>query len=97
MKIRVYETRNSVWCLRLKLHNEIFHNFDVSENTIRINRSRRMKLVGCEDDNTYSVVFMQSEGKKPGGIPRCKQEYNIRMDLKECSRSWSGLGKAERN
>ena len=56
-----------------------------------------MKLVGCEDDNTYGVVFMQSEGKKPGGIPRCKQEYNIRMDLKECSRSWSGLGKAERN
>jgi len=34
-------------------------------------------------------MFVQSEGKKPLGMPRYRQEYDIRMDLKECFRSWS--------
>jgi hypothetical protein len=49
-----------------------------------------MRWAGHGNDNTYSILVMQSEGKEPLGMPRCTQEYNIKLHLQECSRSWSG-------
>jgi hypothetical protein len=33
--------------------------------------------------NTCRILMEQPEGKEPLGIPRCRGEYNIKMDLQE--------------
>jgi hypothetical protein len=33
--------------------------------------------------NAYNIVVVRPEGKRPLGIPRCRQEGNIRLDLRE--------------
>jgi hypothetical protein len=36
-----------------------------------------------EERNVYRVLMGKSEGKRPLGRPRCRQEDGIRMDLTE--------------
>jgi hypothetical protein len=33
--------------------------------------------------NAYNISAGKSEGKRPLGRPRCRWEYNIRMNLRE--------------
>jgi hypothetical protein len=38
--------------------------------------------MGCRR-NAYYILVGKPEGKRPIGRPRCRLEYNIRMDLRE--------------
>jgi hypothetical protein len=40
--------------------------------------------------NAYSILVGNAEGKRSLGIPRCRWEDNIRMDLWEIG--WDGVG-----
>jgi hypothetical protein len=40
--------------------------------------------------NLYRVLVGKPEGKRPLGIPRCRRENNIKMDLKEIE--WECVG-----
>jgi len=44
-----------------------------------------------EMKNTYEILVGRLERKRPLGRPRCRREYNIRMDLREMGgKFWSG-------
>jgi hypothetical protein len=61
--------------------------------------SRRMKWAGHvaqmgEERDVYRVLVGKPEGKRPLGRPRCRWEYNIRMNLQEVGcggMDWIGL------
>jgi len=36
-----------------------------------------------EKRNTYIILVRKPEAKRPLGRPRCRWEYNIKMDLRE--------------
>jgi hypothetical protein len=42
-----------------------------------------MKLVWGRGRGMYRVLVGKPEGKRPLGKPRCRWEYNIKMDLQE--------------
>jgi hypothetical protein len=70
-----------------RLHNEELHNFYVSPNISRMNKSRKMGFAGHvarmgEMRNAYNILVGKPEGKKPFGRPRCRWD-NIRMDVRE--------------
>jgi len=48
-------------------------------------RIRRGKHVARskETKNAYSILVGRSEGKRPCRRPRCKSEYNIKLDCRE--------------
>jgi hypothetical protein len=51
-------------------------------------KSRRMKWTGhvvrmAEMRNAYKTFVGKPEGKRPLGIPRCRQKDNIKMELRE--------------
>jgi len=58
-----------------RLHNEELHNLYASSDTVRVIRSRRMRLAGhiaCmgEVENAYNILGEKPEGKRPLGRPR---------------------------
>ena len=69
-----------------RLHNEELYDLCLLPNTIRVIRSRRMRLarhearVG-ERRGAYRVLVRKPEGKRPLGRPRLRCKNNIRMDL----------------
>jgi hypothetical protein len=70
------------------LHNEELHNLYTSPNIIRVNKSRRMILVGhvaCvrEVRNVYSILVRKPERKRLLPRQRCIWEDNIRMDFRQ--------------
>jgi hypothetical protein len=51
-------------------------------------KSRRVRWAGHaarmgEMRNAYNILVKKSEGKRPFVRPRCRWEYNIRIDLRE--------------
>ena len=51
-------------------------------------KSRRLRWAGhvaCMEQsrNTYRVLVLKPDGKRPLGRPRCRWEDNIKMDLRE--------------
>jgi hypothetical protein len=57
-----------------KLHNEKLHNVYFSRSTIRMIKSRRMRLAGHvarmgENRNAYRILVAKPEGKRPLGTP----------------------------
>jgi hypothetical protein len=51
-------------------------------------KSRRLRWTGHvahmeEKRKTYRILMGKPEGKRPLGRPRCMQEDNIQMDLRE--------------
>jgi hypothetical protein len=76
-----------------KLHNEELHNLYSLPNTIRIMKSRRIRLAGLvarmrEKRNAYRVFVEKPEGRRPQGRARRRCEDNIKMDLRM---GWCGL------
>jgi hypothetical protein len=76
-----------------KLHNEELHNLYTSPSIIRMIKSRRLRWAGYvaglgEKRNTYRILVVKPEGKRPLGRTRCMWEGNIRTNLREI---WYGL------
>jgi hypothetical protein len=81
-----------------KLHNEELHDLYSSPTIVRVIKSRRMSWAGHvawmgRGRGEYRVLVGKPEGKRPLGIPRCRWDDNIKMDLKgvECG-VWTELG-----
>jgi hypothetical protein len=81
-----------------KLHDEKLHNLYPSPNTIRMFKSRRMRLtehVACMGEkNTFRVLVGKSKGKRTLGRPRRRWENNSKMDRREivwCGMDWINL------
>ncbi|KAJ4439157.1 hypothetical protein ANN_15114, partial [Periplaneta americana] len=82
-----------------KLHNTELHALYSSPDIIRNIKSRRLRWAGHvarmgESTNTYRVLVVRPEGKRPLGTPRCRWKYNIKMDLMELGyddRDWINL------
>jgi hypothetical protein len=71
-----------------KLHNVELHSLYAFQSTIRIIKSRRMRLAGHEARmgeklNTYRILVGKPEGKSPQGRPRRRWVDNIKMDFRE--------------
>jgi hypothetical protein len=71
-----------------KLHNEELHHLYSSLTIVLVIKSRRMRWkenVACMGEGTgmYRVFMGKSKGKRSLGRPRCRWEYNIKMDLQE--------------
>jgi hypothetical protein len=79
-----------------KLHNEKLRNLYSSPDIIRQVKSRRMRWAGHvarveEERKLYTVLVGKPEGKRPLGIPRCRWEDGIRMDLRKTGLGGCGL------
>jgi transposase len=71
-----------------KLHNDELHSLYSSPNIVRVIKSRRMRWTGHvarmgEGRGVYTVLVGRPEGKRPLGRPRCRQEDNVKIDLRE--------------
>ena len=71
-----------------KLHNEELNDLYRSPNIVWVIKSRRMRWAGhvaCigERRDVYMVLVGKPEGRRPLGIPRCRWEDNIKVDLHE--------------
>jgi hypothetical protein len=78
-----------------KLYNEELHDLYSSPNTIRMNKSRRMRWTGHvarmgEKRNAYRILVGKPEEKRPLGRPRHRWVDNIKMDRRETE--WGGMG-----
>jgi len=76
-----------------KLHNEELNDLYCSSSIFRVIKSRRIRWAGnvaCmgERRGVYRILVGKPEGKGPLGRPRCRWEYNIKMDLQEVG--WKG-------
>ncbi|KAJ4451871.1 hypothetical protein ANN_03349 [Periplaneta americana] len=82
-----------------KLHNAGLHTLYSSPDIIRNIEFRRLRWaehVACmgESRNAFRVLARRPEGKRPLGIPRCRWEDTIKMDLREVvydDRDWINL------
>ena len=59
-----------------------------SPNIVRVIKSRRLRWEGHiarmeEVRATFNILTGKLTGNRPLGRPRCRWEYNIRMDFKE--------------
>jgi hypothetical protein len=71
-----------------RLHDDELHGLYSSPNTVRMIKSRRMRLAGhvvCMGDGrgVYRVLVMRPKRKRPLGRPWFKGENNMEMDLTE--------------
>jgi hypothetical protein len=71
----------------IKLHNEELRDLYSSPSIIRVIKARRMRWVGHvvrmgEVRGAYNILVGKPEGR-PLGRPRCRWEYNIKMDRRE--------------
>jgi hypothetical protein len=65
-----------------KLYNEELHNMYSFPDKIRQIKLRRMKWTRMrEERKVYRVLVGKPEGKRPLGIPRCRWEDGVRMEL----------------
>ena len=79
-----------------KLHNKELGDLYSSPNICREIKSRVTRWAGHvarmgERRGVYRVLVGKPEGKRPVGAPRCRWEDNIKMDLQEIVRAWTGL------
>jgi hypothetical protein len=80
-----------------RLHNEELNDLYSSPNSIRVIRSRRMRLLGHvarmgEKRGACRILVGRPEGRRPHGRSRRRWGDNIKMDLQEkgCG-AWTGL------
>jgi hypothetical protein len=78
-----------------KLHNKELHNLYSSPSIIRMIKSRRMRWAGHvaqmgEKRNTYRILVVNPEEKRPLGRPRRRWVDNIKMDLRQDGMVWIG-------
>jgi hypothetical protein len=71
-----------------ELHNEELNDLYSLPNIVLVVKSRRMRWAGHvarmgEDRRVHWVLVGKPEGKRPLGRPKCRWEYNIKMDLQE--------------
>jgi hypothetical protein len=71
-----------------RLHNEELNDLYSSPNIIRVIKSRRMIWVGHvarmgKKRGAYRILVGRPEGRRPLGIPRCRWEDSIKVDLQE--------------
>jgi hypothetical protein len=71
-----------------KLHNEELHNLYSSSDTIRMNKSRRMRWAGHvtrmgEKRRAHRILMGKSEWKRPLARLTHRWQDNIMMDLRE--------------
>jgi hypothetical protein len=71
--------------------------FVSSPNLIRVIKSRRKGLAGHvarvgDRRDAYRDLVWRSDGKMPFGIPWCRREDNIRIDLQQVGRRKRGMG-----
>ena len=71
-----------------RLHNEELHSLYLSNNIVRVIKSRRLRRTGHKDRmeegrSAFKIVTGTPVGKRPLGRPRHRWEEDIRMDLKE--------------
>jgi hypothetical protein len=59
-----------------------YHSGD--EKQEEFDGQRMLHVWGTGD--AYRVLVVRPEGRRPLGIPRCRWEYNIKIDLKEIGR-----------
>jgi hypothetical protein len=64
-----------------RLHNEELHDFYTTPNTIRVIKSRKMRLAGyvaCMEEmsNVYKILVAKPERKGPFGRPRGRREVD---------------------
>ena len=76
----------------VKLHNEELSDLYSLPNTVRVVKSRKMRWVGHvarmgEGRGVHRVLVLKPEEKRQLGRPRCRWEYNIKMDLQEAGGS----------
>jgi len=74
-----------------KLHNEELNDLYSLPNTVRVVKSRRMRLAGYvartgEDRGVHRVLVGKPEGNRSLERPRRRWEDNIKMDLQEVGR-----------
>ena len=50
-----------------------------------------MNLILYGPYDVHKVLVGKPDGKRPLGIPRCRWEDNIKMDLEEVGTGWSWL------
>ena len=80
-----------------RLQDEELCDMYCSPNVILVIKSRRMRWAShvariSDGKGAYRVLVWRSEGKRPLGMPRRRQENGIKMDLQEvASRSMDGL------
>jgi hypothetical protein len=80
-----------------RLHNEELNDLYSSPNIIRVIKSRRMRWTGHvarmrKGRGTYRILVGRPEGRRPLGVPRCRWENNIKMDLQKVGwGAWTGL------
>jgi len=94
---RIFEpTRDEVIGDWRKLHNEEPNDLYSSPIIVWVIKSRRMRWAGhvaCmgERRDVYMVLVGKPEGRRPFGIPRCRMEDNIKIDLHEVGwGAWTG-------
>jgi len=82
---RIFESkRDEVTREWRKLHDEKLDDLYSSRNTVRVIKSRRMRVaLMVERRGVYRFLVRKREGKRPIGRPRRKWEDNIKMDLQE--------------
>jgi hypothetical protein len=70
-----------------KLHNEELHSFYSSPSTVRMIKSKRMKLTGhvarMEKTDAYRILVRKRQGKRPLGRQRRRWVDNIKIDLRD--------------
>ena len=69
-------------------HSEKLNDLYSSPHTVWVSKSRRMRQVGHvaltgDSRDAHRVLVGRSEGKRPYGRPRHRQENNIKIDLQE--------------
>ena len=86
--MRIFGTKgdaNGEW---RRLHSEKLHNLYRSPKMVKVIESRRLRWAGHvarmeEGRRAFKILTGKLSGERLLGRPRCRLEYNIRMDLEE--------------